>query len=107
MFNDLQLNADELQKSYSIDEDANGTTDYTVQNPNFSFAQFRSNLVVRWEYIPGSEFYLVWSQGITANGSPDNNLFDELNTQLLNGKTENIFLLKMTYRLTKHIRHKQ
>ncbi len=27
------------------------------------FRQFRSNLVTRWEYRPGSVVYLVWSQG--------------------------------------------
>jgi hypothetical protein len=27
------------------------------------FRQFRSNLVTRWEYRPGSVFFLVWSQG--------------------------------------------
>lgn len=29
-------------------------------NPDFSFNEFRSNLVVRWEYLPGSTIYLVW-----------------------------------------------
>jgi len=28
-----------------------------------NFKQFRSNLVTRWEYRPGSVFFLVWSQG--------------------------------------------
>ena len=34
-------------------------------NPDFNFKQFRSNLVIRWEYRPGSVIYLVWSQGRT------------------------------------------
>jgi len=29
-------------------------------NPNFSFNEFRSNLVTRWEYKPGSTLYFVW-----------------------------------------------
>ena len=29
-------------------------------NPDFSFNEFRSNLVARWEYSPGSTIYLVW-----------------------------------------------
>jgi hypothetical protein len=28
-----------------------------------NFQQFRSNLVTRWEYRPGSVIFLVWSQG--------------------------------------------
>lgn len=29
----------------------------------FNYKQFRSNVVLRWEYLPGSTLYLVWSQG--------------------------------------------
>jgi hypothetical protein len=29
-------------------------------NPDFSFHEFRSNLVARWEYLPGSTLYFVW-----------------------------------------------
>lgn len=32
----------------------------TFSNPDFSFNEFRSNLVARWEYLPGSTLYLVW-----------------------------------------------
>lgn len=31
-----------------------------LKDPNFSFNEFRSNLVARWEYLPGSTLYLVW-----------------------------------------------
>ncbi|MGO3807626.1 MAG: DUF5916 domain-containing protein, partial [Sphingobacterium sp.] len=31
-----------------------------LKNPDFSFNEFRSNLVARWEYKPGSTIYLVW-----------------------------------------------
>jgi len=54
--------------------------------------------VVRWEYIPGAEIYLVWSQGLTGLADPESNLFKGLETQILDQKPENIFLLKMTYR---------
>lgn len=36
-----------------------------ADNPVFNFKQFRSNLVFRWEYSPGSTIYLVWSRGAT------------------------------------------
>jgi hypothetical protein len=32
-------------------------------NPDFNVKQLRSNAVLRWEYGPGSTFFLVWSQG--------------------------------------------
>ena len=48
---------DFMDDTYSFDENRDGTTDYEIDNPDFSFVQFRSNLVVRWEYIPGSEIF--------------------------------------------------
>lgn len=43
--------------SYTFKEGANSLT---FKNPNFSFNEFRSNLVARWEYRPGSSLYVVW-----------------------------------------------
>ncbi|CAL2089843.1 DUF5916 domain-containing protein [Tenacibaculum sp. 190524A05c] len=83
---------------YLVDEDANGVTDYEFSNPNFSFVQFRSNLVARWEYIPGSELFLVWAQGTTGNVDSDRSLLGGLNTQILDNTLENTFLIKATYR---------
>ncbi|HEX9564405.1 MAG TPA: DUF5916 domain-containing protein, partial [Gemmatimonadaceae bacterium] len=34
-----------------------------VGDEDFNFKQFRSNLVMRWEYRPGSTLFLVWGQG--------------------------------------------
>ncbi len=85
---------------YSVNEDLDdsGTIDYTFDNPDFAFVQFRSNLVLRWEYIPGSEIFLVWSQGVTGDGDPGEHLFRSLNNQILDQQPENTFLIKATYR---------
>ena len=83
---------------YSIDENENGTTDYSFGNPDFAFVQFRSNLVLRWEYIPGSEIFLVWSQGITGFGDVNDSFGSIIDNQLLQQKPENTFLIKATYR---------
>ncbi|MHC0440182.1 DUF5916 domain-containing protein [Flavobacterium sp. 3-210] len=98
LFNQNQIEFNETKNRYEIDEDTNDTVDYTISNPDFSFVQFRSNLVARWEYIPGSELFLVWSQGITGNGNPNENLVTELDSLLLGRKPTNTFLIKMTYR---------
>lgn len=83
---------------YHVDEDGNGMRDYGFSNPNFNFGQFRSNLVVRWEYIPGSTLFLVWTQernGAFYKDEPGHGRyslkFDE--------KGYNIFLIKYTYRI--------
>jgi len=55
---------------YHITETAT-SLEYTIGNPDFSVKEFLSNLVLRWEYRPGSFIYLVWSQsrsGYDPNG---------------------------------------
>ena len=83
---------------FEVDENTDGTVDYAFGNPDFSFVQFRSNLVVRWEYIPGSELFLVWSQGITGFVDPMERLLNGLENGILDQQPENIFLIKATYR---------
>lgn len=96
-YNPTQISFD--NDTYSVDENLDGATDFSFDNPDFSFVQFRSNLVVRWEYIPGSEIFLVWSQDVSQSGNPQNELFQDLGDGIFNDeKPQNIFLLKATYR---------
>lgn len=85
--------------TYNVDEDLDGTNEFSFDDPDFSFIQFRSNLVLRWEYIPGSEIFLVWSQDISQSGDPSEGLFKSLGDNVFGGeKPMNIFLVKATYR---------
>ena len=34
---------------------------WAIEEPDFSFQEFRSNFILRWEYLPGSTIYFVWS----------------------------------------------
>ncbi len=84
-------------KTYMVDYDLDGITNFTMDNADFNYKQFNSNLVLRWEYRPGSTLYLVWSQGRTD--FIDNGLFaarDDLNT-LFSSTPEDIFLIKASY----------
>lgn len=66
-------------------------------NPDFNFRQFRLNLVVRWEYLPGSIMYLVWTNGIndyTSEGTLS--LGNDLKS-LFRAPSNNVFLLKISY----------
>jgi hypothetical protein len=65
---------------------------------DFNFKQFRSNLVMRWEYRPGSTLFLVWGQGREqgdrdrgefGGGSDYQNLFE--------AHPSNTFLIKASY----------
>jgi hypothetical protein len=71
--------------AWLVDEDEDGAADYSFGDPDFNVRDFNSNLVVRWEYSPGSSLYLVWSQsrfGFEPDGRFDvgrdlDRLFDE------------------------------
>lgn len=39
-----------------------GAARFTIDNRDFNVLSFRSNLVLRWEWRPGSTLYLVWQQ---------------------------------------------
>ena len=98
IFQPNQIAFNEGENGYDVDEDKDGAIDYSFENPDFSQVSFNSNLVVRWEYIPGSEIFLVWSQGIYGNANMRDDLFTGINNQIFNRKPENIFLIKATYR---------
>jgi hypothetical protein len=85
---------------YRVDENADGITDYSFSKPDFNFVQFRSNFVVRWEYKPGSELYLVWSMGNTPDVASelDTPLTKSLFSNAFAHQSRNIFLVKWTYR---------
>ena len=55
---------DAASGDYTVDPDAAGpAAPFTVPNPDFNFRSLRANLVLRWEYLPGSTLFLVWQQG--------------------------------------------
>lgn len=91
------LSYDAADGTYLVDENRDGLTDYSFANPDFNFRQFRANLVLRWEYTPGSTLFVVWSQGRTGSvmdgtfvpGRDFGGLFDV--------HPDNIFLVKFSY----------
>lgn len=99
VFSNSQLSYNSSEEIYSIDENMDGTVDYTVDQPNFNFSQFKSNLVIRWEYMPGSALYLVWSQGRTYSNSMGDFQFDRNINDLFGVYPHDIFLIKFSYRI--------
>lgn len=68
-------------------------------NPGgFNFKQFRSNVVLRWEYRPGSALFLVWQQGRQDfEGVQGNRSFRGDLDQLFKVHPDNTFLVKLSY----------
>jgi len=68
-----------------------------LDNPDFNWREFKSNLVLRWEYKAGSSLYCVWSQYRSDAG--DIGGFTPLSQyeRLFSAHPDNTFLLKMSY----------
>lgn len=64
----------------------------------FRFMQFRSNTVLRWEYLPGSTLFLVWAQGRERfDDAPHRFDFDRDRGDLFAAHPGNTVLLKVSY----------
>ena len=95
-FTSTEISYDQQGEVYQIDENSDGQVDYSIEQPNFNFRQFRSNLIVRWEYIPGSTMYLVWSQSRTGFTSDGQFSFQRDLDRLFNVYPNNVFLIKIS-----------
>ena len=73
---------------------------YTAQGApgGFNFKQFRSNAVIRWEYLPGSTLFVVWTQGRQQDGVDSGSFeFGRDTGNLFRARPENTVLVKSSY----------
>lgn len=86
---------DEGAGEYAVDENNDGTPEYTFGDPDFNVRDFRSNLVLRWQYSPGSSLFVVWTQsrfGFSPDGRFDLN--DDVDA-LFDVHPHDVFLVKI------------
>jgi len=70
---------------------------YSFNAPDFSFNEFRSNLVFRWEYRPGSTFYFAWIHSLSNRRNQYVSSWrDNLDT-MLDLPSNNTFMVKMNF----------
>jgi hypothetical protein len=74
-----------------------GSDSFTLPALDFNRLSFRSNLVLRWEWLPGSTAFLIWQQSRqdrTAAGAliAPRNLWDATRAA-----GDNFFVLKVSY----------
>jgi len=77
-----------------------GPATFTLRHRDFNVLSFRSNLVLRWEWRPGSTLYLVWQQDRSAEiFTPDrvslNDLFESVGR-----RGDNFFAIKASFWLS-------
>jgi hypothetical protein len=84
---------------YAVEPDTDlGAAAFTFGNPDFNVKSLRGTVVLRWEYMPGSLLYFVWTQDRADYTHPgDFQLRRDLG-DLFTAPGDNIFLLKFSYR---------
>lgn len=84
--------------SQTVDPDGVGGEDeFNVRPLDFNVSSVQGNAVFRWEYKPGSTFFLVWQQ--QRSGFRPNGEFNFINDfgNLLDPEPTNVFLVKFSY----------
>ena len=82
----------------TVDADGAGAAvPYLFSNPDFNFKSLRVNAVLRWEYLPGSTLYLVWTQNRQENEESGDFYLGHSVDRLVNIQPDNIFMVKLSY----------
>jgi hypothetical protein len=80
-----------------LDENGDKKSDYYTGNPDFNFQEFRSNLVLRWEYKAGSTLYLVWSHNRSRYENQYNSKILDSFGGIEGLSPMNLFMVKLSY----------
>lgn len=92
---DEQLSYDPASLTYTVTDAVDGS--YSFSDPDFNWRALRSNLVLRWEYRPGSTLYAVWTQGRTSWAQDGGFSHGSEIDALFHAYPDNTFLLKLSY----------
>lgn len=92
----LDLNAYMLTNKDYMLQNPDGSN-YTIHNPDFNYQEFRSNLVGRWEFRPGSTLYLVWTNTRAAYSDQLDQTIWKSFGKIWDVKSENVFMVKFSY----------
>ncbi|MBU1100749.1 MAG: carbohydrate binding family 9 domain-containing protein [Bacteroidetes bacterium] len=90
--------SDEGDVTYLLDADGAGpSVAKNIGNPDFNFLSLRGSAVLRWEYMPGSALFLVWTQSRRDYEATGEFQFGHSMGEMFRVKPDNIFMLKFTY----------
>jgi hypothetical protein len=97
-YSDVRELADPRATAYTDRYRPYGDASVTTDPGGFNYKQFRSNVVFRWEYMPGSILFVVWQQGrqdlASAEGTRS---FGGDFADLFDLRADNTFLVKASY----------
>ena len=92
-----EIVGNEADNTLGFDDSGDGNVDYSITNPDFNFYEMRSNLVLRWEFTPGSTFYFVWTHGRSDYLNEPVRSLARNSDRLFAVKPQNIFMMKLNY----------
>ncbi len=94
---------------FQVQQDRDHLADFDAypKRDEFSFSSLQSNLVLRWEYRPGSSLFVVWTHGRRADDilnplapwdiSPYDHSLNDQFSNTFNVFPDNVFLIKLNY----------
>jgi hypothetical protein len=92
------LSYDAGLRSYNVDPDAFGPAPaFAFDNPDFNLKSLKLNAIFRWEFRPGSTLYAVWTEQREDEEYPGDFRVRRDLSRLFAAKSDDVFLLKMTY----------
>lgn len=91
------LTYDAATDRYAVDGNLDGSADYTFSDPDFTVRELRSNVVLRWEYRPGSTLYVVWSQDRGDDVRLTDFAVGRDLERLLGAPSTNVVMVKLSY----------
>ena len=74
-----------------------GSSTFTLPALDFNRLSFRSNLVLRWEYLPGSTAFLIWQQSRQDTGAAGELIRPRDLLDATRGAGDNVFAVKVSY----------
>jgi hypothetical protein len=77
-----------------------GRSPITLDDPDFTVRELKSNAVLRWEYRPGSTLFLVWAQARDDDASAATFSVARQARELWRTKSTNVLLVKASYWIT-------
>ena len=83
--------------AYLVDPDGAGpAASFTIDDPDFNYKSLKANVVLRWEYSPGSTFYFVWAQNRLNYDDPGRMDLGRDARSLIEAPGDDIVMFKVT-----------
>jgi hypothetical protein len=89
-----EINYHDAENTYEVTA---GLNNFTFGNPDFSFREFRSNLVFRWEYRRGSTLYFVWENRSQSRENAYHSSYGQNLQNMFDAEPVNVFMIKMNF----------